>query len=529
MLHNKSNQNRFIWGMVGLFVVALMLPVTGLLKAVFFPGDDFDYLYIDVEKPQGTALAATDLSMREVEEVLYTNKDIASFVSQTGAGSAFASGDFSGPGSGSAIGNFTVNLPKGHKKTSAQMVSELRDELKVITSAKVTVGEPAGGPPSSAPVTITFSGNDLDALTTTAENASHALAEIPGVINIESSTKNAAAEFVVTLDSGKAVELGVSPVTVASTLRTALFSEKATSIRSGKDDIEIHTKLDLNPNYTDPAETTHTSIDAVRALTVQGTKGPIPLSTIANITYEPTQTSIRHEAGVRISTVTADVDAHTNAIEVTNLFGKQFTPDKLGKGVTMKLGGASQDVGQSFTELFIALLAGAALMLSILILEFNSFRHSLYLLSIIPLSLVGVYSGQAVVPSPLSLPPLVGIYALAGLSLKQAIILMDSIARIHREHPEMSLENVVVEAGSTRLRPILLTTIVTVVGMLPLAFASPFWAPLAFAIMFGLAFSLLLTLVLIPTLYYRWPGKDIREHYARIESPLPPPTTPSSW
>lgn len=531
MLHNKRNQNRFIWSMIGLFVLALALPATGLLKAIFFPGEDLDYLYIEVQKPQGTALSATDLSMREVEEVLYGNKDIVSFVSQTGAGSAFASSNFSGPSGSSAIGNFTVNLPKGHKKSSAQLVAELREELKGITSATITVGEPAGGPPSAAPVTITFSGNDLDALTTTAENASHVLSDIPGVINIQSSTKSSAAEFVVTLDSGKAAELGVSPAVVASTLRTALFSEKATSIRSGKDDIEIHTKLDLNPSYTDPSETTHATIDAVRALTVNGSKGPIPLSTIATITYEPTLTSINHEAGIRTSTITADVNAQANAIEVTNLFGKRFTADKLGPGVTMKLGGASEDVGQSFTELFIALLAGAALMLSILILEFNSFRHSFYLLAIIPLSLVGVFGGLALVSSPLSLPSMLGVIALAGVIINHAIILMDSIARIHREHPEMSLENVVVEAGSTRLRPILLTTIVTVVGMLPLAFASPFWAPLAFAIMFGLAFSLLLTLVLIPTLYYRWPGKDIREHYARIESPLPasPPVTPTSW
>ncbi|MDB5244567.1 MAG: family efflux pump [Parcubacteria group bacterium] len=526
MLHNTRNQNRFIWAMIGLFVLAIALPATGLLKSIFFPGDDFDYLYIQIEKPQGTALGATDLAMREVEEVLYNNSDIISFVSQTGAGSAFATSDFSGPGSGGAVGNITVNLPKGHKKTSTEMVTELRKELASIASATITVGEPAGGPPASAPVSLTFSGSDLNALTVTSENASHILSDIPGVLNIQSSTKSSGGEFVVSLDSAKATELGVSPLVVAETLRTALFSQKATSIRSGKDDIEVRTRLDLNPSYQDPSETTHTSIDAVRALTVRGTHGPVPLSTIARITYEPTQTSIRHEAGNRISTVTADVGPQSNAVEVTNQFKKLFTAENIGSGVTLKLGGTSEDINKSFTELFLALIAGAALMLSILILEFNSFRHSLYLLAIIPLSLVGVFGGLALVGSPLSLPSMLGVIALAGVIINHAIILMDSIARIHREHPEMSLEGVVVEAGSTRLRPILLTTIVTVIGMLPLAFASPFWAPLAFAIMFGLAFSLLLTLVLIPTLYYRWPGKDIRAHYARIASAAEPPSAP---
>jgi HAE1 family hydrophobic/amphiphilic exporter-1 len=326
------------------------------------------------------------------------------------------------------------------------------------------------------------------------------------------------AEFVVSLDSAKAAELGVSPLSVADTLRTALFSAKATSIRSGKDDIEVRTRLDLNPSYTEPSETTHTSIDAVRALTVKGRYGQVPLSTIATITYEAAQTSISHEAGTRISTVTAEVTAQANAIEVTKQFEKLFTTEKIEAGVTMKLGGASEDVSESFTELFVALIAGAALMLSILILEFNSFRQSFYLLAIVPLSLVGVFGGLALVGQPLSLPSMLGVIALAGVIINHAIILMDSIARIHREHPELSLEGVVVEASGTRLRPILLTTVVTVVGMLPLAFASPFWGPLAYAIMFGLAFSLLLTLVLIPMLYYRWPGKVIREKYAALSS-----------
>lgn len=135
------------------------------------------------------------------------------------------------------------------------------------------------------------------------------------------------------------------------------------------------------------------------------------------------------------------------------------------------------------------------------------------MLAIIPLSLVGVFFGLTLVGQPLSLTSMLGVIALAGVIINHAIILMDSIARIHIEHPNYSLQEVVVAASSTRLRPILLTTVVTVIGMIPLVFASAFWAPLAFAIMAGLAFSLLLTLVLIPVLYYRWPGKEVRARY----------------
>lgn len=514
LLANRKQQRQFFIAMAVLFVVALALPATGLLKSIFFPGENADYVYVEISRPQGTELAQTDLSVREVEEVLYADKNVASFVTVVGSGSAFSGGISGGSGSGSQIANITVNLPKNHKLTSSEYVAYLRKELSGVTSATITVGEPAGGPPSSSPLTVTFSGNDLGALTETADRAAHLISDIPGTVNVAASTKDSSAEFVVKLDSAKAAELGVSAPAVASTLRTALFSAKATSIRTGKDDIEVRTKLDLNPNYTDTSDTTHATIDAVRALSIRGSKGPVPLSSIATVTYEPAQTSIHHEAGVRIATVTGDVSASANAIEVTNEFAKKFTPDMLGTGVTMKLGGASEDVAKSFTELIIAIFAGAALMLSILVLEFNSFRHSFYLLLLIPLSLIGVHAGLTLMGQPLSLTSMLGVIALAGVIINHAIILMDSIARIHREQAHLSLEEVVVEAASSRLRPILLTTIVTVIGMLPLAFASPFWAPLAFSIMFGLAFSLLLTLVLIPVMYYRWPGSAILAKYA---------------
>jgi multidrug efflux pump subunit AcrB len=515
-LHDRKNQNRFLASLVVLFIIMMLLPATGLLKSIFFPGANSDYVYIQIEKPQGTSLPETDLAMREVEEILYQDKTIASFVSETGAGSSFAGGTSGSISSGTNTGNITVNLPKNHKLTSSEYVTRLRKELAGVTTATITVGEPVGGPPAAAPITITFTGEDLDELTSTADRAAHVLSDIPGVVNINTASKNSAAEFVVHLDSGKAAQLGVSPLLVADTLRTSLYGTKATSIRTGKDDIEVYTKLDLNPNYKDPSQTTYATIDAVRSLTFPTKNGPVPLSSIADITYGPAQTSITHEAGDRNLTVTADVVSSANAVQLEKQFQKKFTADKLGKGITMKIGGASEDINNSFTQLFYALIAGAALMLSILVLEFNSFRLSFYLLSIIPFSLVGVFAGLTLVGQPLSLTSMLGVIALAGVIINHAIILMDSIARIHREQEDLSLEDVVVEAASTRLRPILLTTVVTVIGMIPLTLVSPFWAPLAVAIMFGLAFSLLLTLLLIPTLYYRWPGKHVREAFHEV-------------
>jgi len=510
ILGNRRKENRFIWLMVGLFVVSLLLPMVGLVKVVFFPAEDMDFVYIEVEKPKGSALADTDLAVREVEEFLYDDERIESFVTEVGTGSLFSA---SGAASGANVANITVNLADGRKETSAEIVASFREELAGIASARILVSEPAGGPPTGAAISVTFVGDDLADLGTAVDQGARELSEVAGTTNITTSMKDDGAEFVVRLDSAKAAELGVSPLAVADLLRSALFGTKATDIRQGANDIEVRTKLDLNPDYRDPSETANATIDAVRSLTVAGTRGPVPLTSVASIVYEPANAVIRHEDGSRIATLTADAAKGGNPLQISSDFEKRMKDVELPSGVSIKVGGESEDVNKSFAEMGIALLAGAALMLAILVLEFNSFRHSLYLLSIIPLSLVGVFFGLMITGASLSFPSMLGVIALAGVIINHAIILMDSVARIGKEDSRKSLTYVVVEASSSRFRPIVLTTVTTVVGMIPLSLAAGMWGPLAFAIMFGLAWSMILTLVFVPVLYHRWPGKEVQEKF----------------
>ena len=525
VLGDRKKENRFLQGMLVLFVISLILPVAGLVKVEFFPPEDADLAIIEIETPPGTPLTETDLVVREVEEYLYGDERIESFVTETGARSAFTSGFASGGGNEN-VANVTLNLRSDRKDSSAEIVADYREKLADITSGRVTVSELEGGPPSGAPLLVTFSGDDLGALTLAADRTARLLSDIPGAINVTASTRGDVPEFVVRLDTAKAVELGVSPASVGATLRGALFGSEATTIRTGSEDIEIRTKLNLNPNYADPSEATRASIDAVRGLSIQGTKGPVPLSSIASVAYEPAVTIIQHEAGERIAQVSGEVAAGGNAVEITNTFSSELAAQELPQGVTMKIGGESEDVNQSFAEMGLALLAGLALMLAILVLEFNSFRHSFYLLSIIPLSLIGVFFGLMITRQALSFTSMLGVIALAGVIINHAIILMDSISRIGRENPNQTLIDVVVEAAASRFRPIVLTTIVTVVGMIPLSFASALWGPLAFAIMFGLTFSMALTLLLIPVLYHRWPGSAVKKRFKENGETSVSPSTP---
>ncbi len=506
-LSNKSFQNRFLILMGVLFVLAFALPFSGLVKVAFFPAASSDTVYVQIAKPVGTVLDNTDLATREVEEILYKDSKIDSFVTDVGEGSAFT-----GSASvASQIANVTLTLKAGHED-SLKYMEELRKELAPVTDATITVSGPQSGPSSGAPISINFSGNDVSALTTTVEKGAQMLSQIPGTTNVTTSTKDDSSQFTVALNAAEAANLGVSPTIVANTLRTALYGIKATSIRSGTNNIDVYVKLDLNPNYSDPSKTTNTTIDEIRSLTVPGTNGPVPLSSISTVSFDPSQTVIHHEDGVRIVTLSSDVTKNGNAPQITAAFQKKFTD--IAPGVKMNTEGTTQDIANSFRDMIIALFAGAALMLAILVLEFNSFRQAFYLLLIIPLSLIGVFAGLFITNSPLSFPAMLGVVALAGVIINHAIILMDSISRIGRDHANETLNEVVIEAASIRLRPIVLTTVTTVIGMIPLSFVSSLWGPLAFTIMFGLSFSLLLTLLLIPIIYTRWPGKHVLEQFS---------------
>ena len=218
---------------------------------------------------------------------------------------------------------------------------------------------------------------------------------------------------------------------------------------------------------------------------------------------------ITHENKHRIQTVTAGISVGANAGVVTQAFMDKVATLNLPSSVTVTTGGDTEETNKSFSDMLVALVVGLALMMAILVLTFNSFRHAGQLLLIVPLSLIGVLDGLALTGNTLSFTAMLGFIALGGVIINHAIILMDSML-VHMEAaPGKSIEDVVVEAAASRLRPILLTTITTVVGMIPLSRASATWAPLAYSIMFGLSFAMTLTLILVPVVFYRSESKKL--------------------
>jgi multidrug efflux pump subunit AcrB len=502
LLDNRRTQKLFLWAIGIGFILALALPVSGLLKTTFFPQEDIDFVFAEIEKPLGTTLAETDLVVRHVEEALYENADIEAFSTTVGGSSALTGNAVTAAGH---LANITILLHKERDKSSTEVVADIRDAVGTIPGATVRISEPNNGPPSGAPVLITFLGDDLDELERVTQKAENLLASIEGVSDIQSSVKDNGLEFSLTINRAKAASYGLSPSLIAATLRTAVHGATATTIRGAEDDVDVIVKLDLNPLYNDPSETTEITPDDLRSIAIQTAKGPVLLGSILDTSLERGKSAISHDDRKRIETVSSQAVGRT-PIEITAEFERRIAELEIPEGVTMKMGGETEDVNQSFAEMGYAAIAGLVLMLAIMVVQFNSIRHALYLILMVILSLIGVFCGLFITGQTLSFSSVVGIIALSGVIINHAIILTDSIHRLATTRTDLSSKDIVVEASVSRLRPIFLTTVTTVVGMLPLAGASALWGPLAFAIMFGLSFSMILTLVMIPILTYRWPG-----------------------
>lgn len=500
ILHNKRSQRILLWSLAIAFFASLSLPISGALKVIFFPPENVDYVYVEIETKQGTPVAQTDLVVRAVEEMLYEKDYITSFTTTAGSGSAFTGST----DAGGKFANITVALAEDRELSSGEISAELRKDFSEVKDATVSIVEQQNGPPTGAPVFIKFLGENPETLLLASDAAERLLSEIPGTRDIEASSKSNATELLLTVDRSKATAYGVSPAAIGETLRTAVFGQTVTTLNRAGEDIDVVVKIKIDRNATDPSATPVVTLEALRNLTVLSQTGvPVPLSNVLKESLSPANAAIDHEDKQRIVSVSAYLTDGYVAGEVVSEFKRRAAELDLASDVEIAYGGEAEDVNQSFTEMFIALVVGLLLMLAILVLSFNSIRYSLYLLLAVPYSLIGVFVGLSITGLALSFTSLLGVIALAGVIINHAIILMDSMITSKASTGEVDLVDQVADAAVSRLRPIFLTTVTTVVGMIPLSRISDFWSPLAFAIMFGLTFAMILTLVLVPVLFYR--------------------------
>lgn len=509
-LRNKKHKVIFGIAITIGFISALALPATGLIKVVFFGQSDMPFIFVDIELPEGSPLPLTDIVVRQVEETLYQYPEfIDGFSTTVGGGNQFANFGGVGPGANQKLATILINLRENRPDTSTNFLPILRAALPDLPGVNITVSEPSAGPPVSAPITVKVTGEDLTEMFLAVDMVSNLVREIEGTVNITNSNSSNTTELVYRYNRDFGARFSVSPLLVSESLRTAVSGSEATSITAFDTRIPVVVRLQLEDGIVTDIDTVRqTQPETILGLTVPNALGnQISVGAVGEFGAREELTEISRENQKRVMTVSTDLEPTANLFEIRQQISSELQNLNLPNGITVAIGGENEESDQAFIELFLALIVGIVLMIAVLVLQFNSFRYTFYVLSIIPFSLIGIMYGLAITQNSLSFPSIMGFIALTGIVVNNSILLIDQMNYLRRQNPSLAIDEVVVRSSTTRLRPIILTTVTTVIGMIPLLTSDPIWVPLAFAVIFGLSFSVVITLILIPMIYNKWPGK----------------------
>ena len=491
IIGSKKKRRRLIVGAWIAFVVAISLPFTGMLKVQSFGAEDRDTFYINLEMPNGTTLDRTNEVVVKIENELRTETTVKNFVSNIGASmGAYGIGEI---GNTSNKAYIQVNLVDREEREieSPKIVSQLRKKLKsVVTEGRVSFLELTAGPAAGKPIELRVSGADLAVLEKLAKEIAEKLKNIPTVVDVEISAKPSAGEIVFIPNKQALAKKGLTVIQLASELHGGI---------SGNDDVEItHMGEDekIVVKYPQEKMLTVEKLEDILFLTPRGEQ--VALSELGEIKFLPAPATIYHRDEERVVIITADTDGG-NATEIVNQLKQEVKKMTLPAGYRVSYGGETQELQEIYIDMLFKMILGIILILFILVLQFNSYKQTLIILFTIPLAMIGVFFGMAIARMRLDIPAFIGIVSLAGIVVNNAIILIDQMNR------ELARGKDLMEAvrisGAIRMRPIFLTTITTILGLLPLSLSEPVWNTLGFSIIFGLTFSTFLTLVIVPALF----------------------------
>jgi len=493
ILQSKKRRLVFIFSILALFVFAVSLPATGILKTEFFSASNEDNISISLRAPSGLTLSQTDKIIQQVEERLYKYPEIVSFstlVGNIGSGgeSMFITQDTSNTAS------ISIKLTPTNVKriTSYDLATKIREDISDIQGATITVSAPKGGPPSGSAFQAQISGDDLQTLDKIATDLKPFLDSISGTVSSEISLRDAPAEYTFKLDPIKMQFFNLTTSSVGSTLRTAISGTTISTVISGNKDIDVVAKFDEDKIPT---------LESIQNLQILNSENQaVYIKDVAKIELKPSVESITRIDQKRTVLLTADVSGTTSSTEVVSKFQKKVASDyKLPQGYEITYGGENEQNTESVQSILKAMLVAGLLIVSTMIVQFNSFKKAAIVLVTLPLALIGTFIGMTIFGISLSFPGLIGILALFGIVVKNAIILIDKI-NLNIKFGIPFFDSVI-DAGKSRLEAIFITSICTILGIIPITLSSELWQALGSAVIFGLLLSSFLTLFLVPVLF----------------------------
>jgi HAE1 family hydrophobic/amphiphilic exporter-1 len=494
----------FLIFITGLFFIAVSFPFIGVVSINMFPMPDSDTIFIDLKAKAGTPFDDTNELVKPVEKALCGDPDVDSFLTTVGQSSSAGSIDLAQAGESNKA-SVVATLSDDRNSSSDEVVDYYRELFKNYDGAEISVSQLSAGPGEGAPVRINLKGDDLEELEQTAVFLSGILSSIEGTENVDSGVQLTTGEFVIDINKVVAKQYGLTAVDVADYIRTTISGKEASSIKVLEDEIEVKIYSADYYNSNNIGIALPIDVSEIKEMSIQTPKGAVSLGTFIDISLEPGRSIIERLDNERNIAITSAVASGYNSQEIISAFQEKLKEVELPKGVDVSYGGEIENIQESFTDLGQAMLIGVFMIFILMVVQLKSYRQSFFIIVTVPLAVTGVFFGLALAGKPLSFPSFIGIVALSGIVVNNAIILIDTINK-RRENGEENGKAVVLGASS-RFRPVILTTVTTVFGLLPLVFASPEWSPVAYSIIVGLLFSTVLTLVVVPILCYRFPKR----------------------
>ncbi len=539
----KRNPFYFIIGTFLLLIFTIMFLGARQPKVLFFPDGEPKYINVLAELPIGTDITTSNTFMVELEnkvfEVLKPYDDVVeSILTNVGAGSNSES-DFLAIGDTPHKGRITVTFVD-YEYRDGLSTSELMKEIGNHVIGKyagvlVSVEKSNMGPPTGKPINIEISGKDFNnllSLSSSMESFIHD-ANIEGIEGFKVDLDIGKPEMIVHIDREKARRYNLSTAQIAMTMRTALFGKEISEYKEGEEEYPIQLRMMDKYRYEIPALLN-------QKMTFQNQKGKmvqIPIAALVSIEYSSTYGAVKRRDMDRVVTLYSNVIEGFNANEINAKIQERLASFEMPSGYQYAFTGEQEDQQESTAFLGKALVIAISLIFIILVSQFNSVVRPLIILASVLFSTIGVFGGIATFNmNVVIIMTGIGIVSLAGVVVNNAIVLVDYIDLLKRRKrselgvdektilsPEQSVE-CIVEGGKTRLRPVLLTAITTILGLIPMAIGMnvnfrtlltdfnpqfsiggdmvTFWGPLSWTVIFGLTFATFLTLIIVPTMYH---------------------------
>lgn len=522
-----NNPIKLMVGMVVLFIITIFIFAARAPKVDFFPQGEPNFTYVYIKLPIGTDANVTDSITKVIEErvnnaIKPSRPMVKSIITNIGIGA----GDPTNPDRTTTPhkGKITVAYKQFSQReglSSTEAMEAIRKAMPKIPGCEITVDKDQGGPPQGKPISIEIAGEEFDSLVAISQRLTRTinLSGIEGIEDLKSDLILNKPEIIVNLDREKAMRQGVSTVTAAMAIRTAVYGKDISKFRESDKESDIVIKL--KDEYKKKPQDIMNLLIAFRDMN-SGQFKQIPISAIANVGFSNTYSGINRKNQKRIVTLSSNVLTNYNANDINADIRDLLSNINLSEGYSINLSGAQEDQAETASFLGFAMMSALGLVFLILVTQFNSTSKPFIIFITIFLSLIGVLLGFSISGQSMSIVMTgVGVIALAGIVVKNGIILIEFTDELLMRG--YKTRNAISEAASTRLTPVILTAATTVLGLVPLAIglnvnfitlftkldpefflggdSVAFWGPLAWTIIYGLTFSSFLTLVVVPALY----------------------------